>query len=75
MDQRQWLYHPVTKGYFHCPAKAVDDWKAKGWQESEPPEEVNPAVAERLAWEREQAAQQGQNNPNPGRTARRNAQE
>lgn len=55
-DERVWLYHPEAKGYFHCPVEAVDAWcNDLGWQVADnPPEEINPAVAENLAWRREQ---------------------
>lgn len=43
---KQWLRHPETGGYFHCPGDAVDGWKSRGWEEAEPPQETNPAVVE-----------------------------
>lgn len=46
-DERVWLTHPEAGGFFHCPAGAVDEWLKKGWQPSDPPEEVNPVTAER----------------------------
>lgn len=55
-DERVWLHHPETGGYFHCPAEAVEAWREMGWEPSDPPEEINPAIAPRIAWEREQAA-------------------
>jgi hypothetical protein len=64
-----WLHHPETKGFFHCPAAAVADWLGLGYERSDPPEESNPVVAERIAWEREQAAKQ----PAKPTTARRSA--
>jgi hypothetical protein len=55
-SSRQWLRHPETGGYFNCPTEAIDVWKAKGWEESDPPEELNPAIAERNAFLAQQAA-------------------
>lgn len=56
MDERVWLHHPGTGGYFHCPVDAVKDHLGMGWQKADsPPEETNPAVAEQLAWRAEQA--------------------
>lgn len=57
-DERVWLYHPEAKGHFHCPAEAVEAWCSDlGWQVAEaPPEQIDPAVAEHLAWRREQQA-------------------
>lgn len=58
MDSHVWLKHPKSGGYFHCPVGAVEHMAELGWEPSEPPpEEVNPAVAEQLAWRRELAAQ------------------
>lgn len=54
-SERQWLYNPTTGGYFHCPLAAVDDWKGRGFEESDPPEEVDQATVELLAWREEQA--------------------
>ena len=59
MAERQWLYHAEIGGYFHCPVEAVDAWGERGWKPSDPPPEpVNPAVAESLAWRAEQLARQ-----------------
>ncbi len=59
MDERQWLRHAKTGGYFHCPVEAVPGWIDMGWETSDPPaDEINPAVAENLAWRAEQAARQ-----------------
>lgn len=56
-DGFTWLRQPETGGVFRCPDAAVEDWcKDRGWEPCEPPEEVNPAVAERITAEREQAA-------------------
>lgn len=49
-DERVWLRHKETGGYFNCPAGVVDEWKALGFEPSEPPEEHNPVIAGRLAW-------------------------
>jgi hypothetical protein len=52
-----WLYNPTTEGHFLCPADAVESWRELGWVPAEaPPEEPNPAVVERIAWEQELAA-------------------
>jgi hypothetical protein len=59
-DERVWLHNSETGGYFHCPAEAVEDWAELGWQPSDPPDEPNPVVAERIAWEAERAPEQGQ---------------
>jgi hypothetical protein len=53
VDGFTWLQYPPTGGTFNCPDGAVEDWKAMGWEPCDPPEEVNPAVADRLALERE----------------------
>lgn len=55
MNDRIWLHHPETDGYFHCPADAKDTFLDLGWEltESGPPE-TNPVVAERIAFERTQ---------------------
>lgn len=59
--ERHWLHHAATGGYFHCPAEALDDWLALGWTRSETgPPEPNPVIAERIAWEREQAREAAQ---------------
>lgn len=56
-DERVWLKHAETGHFFHCPEGAVEDWQDLGWQPTdERPVEVNPTVAERLAWEAEQRA-------------------
>lgn len=63
-DERVWLRHdyldaepPREAGWFHCPIEAADDWKLLGWVEDPdgPPPPVSPVIAERLAWEAEQA--------------------
>jgi hypothetical protein len=55
-DERTWLQH-AHGGYFHCPAEAVDEWVAMGWQVAdEPPPEDNPVVVELLAAQRAAAA-------------------
>lgn len=55
MDDFVWLKHPDTGGHFRCPAAAVDDWLANGWQVAgEPPAEPNPVAAEHLAWRQQQ---------------------
>jgi len=45
-DERVWLKHPPTGGFFHAPVAAVDDWADRGWVPTdERPEEVNLATA------------------------------
>lgn len=57
-DERTWLRHKETGHFFHCPTDAVADWADLGWEPTdERPADPNPVVAERLAWEAEQAAQ------------------
>lgn len=56
-----WLRHVGLEGEdghggaFLCPAGAVDDWKAMGWEPGDAPEEHNPVVAENLAAQRAEA--------------------
>lgn len=45
-DDRVWLRHPETGGYFHAPEAAVDDWLELGWEPSGPRPEINHATAE-----------------------------
>jgi hypothetical protein len=52
-----WLRHPETGGTWECPDGAVDQWEAMGWERTDPPEVVNPAVAARLEQERQFAEQ------------------
>ena len=57
-DERTWLRHKDTGHFFHCPAEAVPEFAELGWEPTdERPAEPNPMVAERIAWEAEQAAQ------------------
>ncbi len=59
MDERVWLRHNETGHLWECPAGAVEDWADMGWEPTdERPAEVNPVVAERVAWEAEQRAAQ-----------------
>lgn len=59
-----WLRHvglPGEEGHggaFLCPAGAVADWKAMGWEVGEAPEEPNPVIAENVAAQ-QAAAEQG----------------
>ena len=72
MDDFTWLKHAETGGHFRCPNGAVDDMAELGWEPSEAPEEINPAVAEQLAWRREQElARQHAEAPNPTTPATR----
>lgn len=56
VDGFTWLKHSETGGTFRCPDEAVEDWAKNGWEPCEAPEEVNPAIAERIAFERAQQA-------------------
>lgn len=57
VDERVWLVHPGTGGYFYCPAGAAAEWCTQGWEPTDtPPAEPNPVVAERIAWESAQAS-------------------
>lgn len=70
-DDFIWLHHAETGGHFRCPAAAVDDMAQLGWQLADgPPEEINPAVAEQLAWRQELAAQAAQPKPTTKTAAR-----
>jgi hypothetical protein len=55
VDGFVWLHNAETDGYFNCPDDAVEHMTQLGWEPSDPPIEINLAVAERLAWEAEQA--------------------
>lgn len=48
-----WVYHPAIEQYWLCPDEALQDQIALGWRPCEAPPEPNPAVAERIAFERE----------------------
>lgn len=51
-----WMHHPANPaGYWQCPNEGVADHLARGWELCDPPQEPNPAVAERLAFEAELA--------------------
>ncbi|MEO3922713.1 hypothetical protein ABGB07_02340 [Micromonosporaceae bacterium B7E4] len=49
MSDHTWVRHAVHGGYWQCPTEVLDEYRAKGWEPSDPPEEPNPAVAEMLA--------------------------
>ncbi len=52
MDERIWLRHKESGGYFNCPAGTADTFKALGWEPAGgPPPEPDPVVAERIAHE------------------------
>jgi hypothetical protein len=57
-DDFTWLQHRETGGHFRCPTGAVDDMAELGWEPSDAPVEINPAVAEQLAFRQELARQQ-----------------
>lgn len=49
MDERIWLKHKETGGYFHCPVGAIEAFEAKGWGlTDERPAELNAAISERI---------------------------
>lgn len=50
-----WVKHREHGGYWQCPDGVLDEMAKVGWEPSDAPEPPNPAVAERIAWEREQA--------------------
>jgi hypothetical protein len=56
-DERVWLKHTEHGGYFHCPADAVGEWAAMGWEPTDAPPEENPVVAEMLAAQQAAAEQ------------------
>lgn len=51
-----WVYHPAIDQHWLCPDGSLQDQISLGWQPCEAPPEPNPAVAERIAFERELAA-------------------
>lgn len=61
-DARVWLRHVGLAGEeghggaFACPAGAVDEWRAMGWEPGDPPEDPNPVVAENIAAQQAEAA-------------------
>lgn len=65
MDERVWLRHPDTGGAFHCPVAALNAWMALGWERGEAPVEVNPAIAERVAFEQARQAAQAATDDEP----------
>lgn len=60
MSDFTWLRHAEHGGYFNCPNAAVADMTELGWEPSDAPVEVNPAVVEQLAWRQELARQQAE---------------
>jgi hypothetical protein len=49
MDERIWLKHKETGGFFHCPVGAVEAFATGGWEPTdERPPEPNAAIAERI---------------------------
>lgn len=44
METFVWLSNPGTGEPWQCPAGAADVWRAKGWQDCEPPEPVDVTV-------------------------------
>jgi hypothetical protein len=51
-DERVWLRNAEHGGTFHCPADAVEHWRAMGWEPCDAPEEHNPVTAELVAAQR-----------------------
>ena len=70
MSARIWLRHPDTGGYFHCPADAVNHWKALGYVESDAPKPRNPVTANT----RRRTRRQSENEPQPQQAKRRRTQ-
>lgn len=64
-DERVWLLHPDTGGYFECPVGAIEHWTEMGFKPSDPPPVVNPAVVEMLAAQQAMAEQQQDSAPAP----------
>jgi len=49
-DNRVWLKHKETGGFFHAPEAVVKDYADQGWEATDDrPVEPNPALAERPA--------------------------
>ena len=49
-DDRVWLKHKETGGFFESPALVVAEYEKNGWQRTDDrPAEPNPALAERPA--------------------------
>lgn len=46
MSDHTWLHNPDTGGIWACPNRLVDHYKDRGWEDSDPPEETQPAVGE-----------------------------
>ena len=50
MDDRIWLHHAESDGYWHAPVEAVEQWAELGWAPCDaPPAEPNPTTAEYVA--------------------------
>jgi hypothetical protein len=56
-DGFTWMKHPEVGIPWRCPDAAVDQWIDLGHERCDPPVEINPAIADRLALERERAEQ------------------
>lgn len=54
-----WVRHSGHGGYWQCPVDVLEAMRARGWERSDAPQEVDLATAERVAWEREQAQAAG----------------
>lgn len=54
-DGFTWMKHPDVDIPWRCPDGAVDQWIDLGHERCDPPVEINPAIADRLALERELA--------------------
>jgi hypothetical protein len=39
-DTHTWLYNPETKGKWAAPNPLADHYRALGWEDTDPPEEV-----------------------------------
>lgn len=78
-----WVRHRDHGGFWQCPDGALEAMAELGWEVVDPalvPPEPNPAVAERVAWEAEQAeiaqaAEQSARKSKPTRAASRGESE
>lgn len=58
-----WVRNKETGGTWHAPTDWLEQFpdEAADWEPCDPPVEINPAVAEHLAWRREQEAAAAEN--------------
>lgn len=71
-----WVRHKETGGTWQAPIAWLEQYpdEAADWELCDPPEEINPAVAERLAWLAEQAAE-AEKSSKPTKAASRGTKE